>query len=391
MTFYRHANEKIGTLDNIYNGDMFPDMAINTFRNIDRLFPTRTIPASSQPKPLKKSDLRLQPFKSNIEDTTVELEGTEQYYDFYDYVALNYLTGIVILKDGKLVYENYFHGNGPDTRWMSMSIAKSITSTLVGVAIKDGYIDSLDDPVVKYVPKLKGSGYEGTSIRDILGMNSGVKWDETYTDPNSDRREFLRAQMSLKPGALLDVLAKLPRVADPGTVHNYSTGETTIASEIVIGATNKKLADYLHEKIWEPYGMENDANWWLDSPDGNEIGGSGFSATLRDYARFGQFFLDRGKIDDEYILPEDWFEEASQPTELKNGKVVDYGFMWWPATTKKSKQNKAFQAIGIHGQVIHIDPKENVVIAITSARTKPLGTRPIHDALFLEDLIENIK
>lgn len=389
MTFYRHANEKIGTVDNIYNGDMFPDIAINTFRNIERLFPTRTVPASSIPKPLEESSFVLHPFKSKIKDRSTET--TEQFYDIYDYLTLNAITGIVILKEGKLVYENYQHGNGPDTRWMSMSIAKSITSTLVGLAIKDGHINSIDDLTVKYVPELKGSAYEDTTVRHILEMSSGVKWDETYTNPDSDRRDFLKAQISQKPGSLLKVMASLPKVGKSGTLHNYSTGETTIAGEIVIGATKKSLSVYLSEKIWQPYGMESKAEWWIDSINGNEIGGSGFSATLRDYARFGQFFLDEGKIAGKSLLPEGWFDLASQPTTLDSGEVIEYGLMWWPAWTEKSKRNKAFQAKGIHGQVIHIDPYEKVVIAISSARPKPLGTQPIDDMLFLEELIENIK
>ncbi len=389
MSTYRHAKEKIGTIDNIYNGDMFPDLAINTFHNIERLFPTRTILASTRPEPFEQSRESLQPFQSRIKDTTTD--KTEQNYDLYDYVALNSVTGIVVLKEGRLVYENYFHGNSPDTRWMSMSVAKAITSTLVGAAIQDGYIESLDDPTVKYVPELRSSAYENTTVRHILGMNSGVEWDEAYTNPGSDRRAFLKAQLSRNPGALLEVMADLPSAGEPGHVHNYSTGETTVASEIVIGATCKSLSDYLYEKIWEPYGMESKAAWWLDSPDGNEIGGSGFSAVLRDYARFGQFFLEGGKAGGKQILPEGWTEMAGQPTTLENGETVDYGLMWWPAWTQKSKENKAFQAVGIHGQVIHIDPEEDVVIAISSARPKPMGTQPIDDMLFLEDLIDNIK
>ncbi|MEI3609782.1 serine hydrolase domain-containing protein [Pseudogracilibacillus sp. SO10305] len=389
MDFYRHSKEQIGKVDNIYNGDMFPDIAINTFRNIERHFPTRTIPASATPSPLEKSALSLQAFKSKIKDETTQL--TEQYYDLYDYLTLNSITGIVVLKDGKLVYENYQHGNGADTRWMSMSVAKSITSTLVGLAIKDGYIDSIDDLTIKYVPALKGSAYENTTVRHILGMNSGVKWDETYTNPESDRRDFLKAQVSQEPGSLINVMANLPSVGKPGHVHNYSTGETTIASEIVIGATKKSLSKYLYEKIWNPCGMEGKAEWWLDSPNGNEIGGSGFSATLRDYARFGHFFLEEGKLEGKPTLPDKWVELSSQPTTLENGESVNYGLMWWPAWTEKSKRHKAFQAYGIHGQVIHIDPKEKVVIAISSARPKPLGTQPIDDMLFLEDLIDNIK
>ncbi|SOC43440.1 serine hydrolase domain-containing protein [Salinicoccus kekensis] len=389
MSPYRHATEKIGTIENIYNGDMFPDLAINTFRNIERLFPTRKIPASTTPQPFEQSRLSLQPFKSKIKDRTTD--KVDQNYDLYDYLTLNSVTGIVVLKEGRLVYENYLRGNGPDTRWMSMSVAKSITSTLIGAAIEDGYITSIDDPTVKYVPALKGSAYENTTVRHILGMNSGVKWDETYTDPESDRRAFLNAQLSQESGALLEVMAGLPSAGEPGHVHNYSTGETTVAGEIVIGATGKKMSDYLHEKIWEPYGMESEAAWWLDSPDGNEIGGSGFSAVLRDYARFGQFFLEGGKAGGRQVLPEGWTEMAGQPVTLENGETVNYGLMWWPAWTERSKENKAFQAVGIHGQVIHIDPKEGVVIAISSARPKPMGTQPIDDMSFLEDLIGNIK
>jgi|SRR5699024_597033 len=389
MSFYRHANERIGTIENVYNGDMFQDVAINSFRNIERYFPTRTIPASSMPRPLEKSPLSLFPFKSKIKDNSTKL--INQYYDLHDYFSLNSITGIVILKEGKLVYENYQHGNGLDTRWMSMSVAKSITSTLVGLAIKDGYINNIDDLTIKYVPELKDSAYENTTIRHILGMNSGVKWDETYTNPDSDRRMFLEAQISQKPRSLIQVMKKLPKIGEPGTVHNYSTGETTIASEIVIGATKKSLSRYLHEKIWEPYGMEDKAEWWLDSPNGNEIGGSGFSATLRDFAKFGQFFLEEGKISGKQTLPKGWLDLASQPTSLANEKLINYGLMWWPAWTKKSKEHKAFQASGIHGQIIHINPHERVVIAISSARSKPVGTNPIDDMLFLESLIENIK
>ncbi|WP_052255058.1 serine hydrolase [Salinicoccus sp. YB14-2] len=389
MSFYRHANEKIGTINNIYNGDMMPDLAINTFRNIERLFPVRKIPASSAPRSLEKSSLSLGPFKSQIKDNTTAL--ADQNYDLYDYLTLNSITGIVVLKKGKMVYEDYLRGNGPDTRWMSMSVAKSITSTLVGAAIQDGCIESMDDLTVKYVPELKGSAYEHTTVRHILGMNSGVKWDETYTNPGSDRRNFLKAQLAQEPGGLLRMMSELPEAGEPGRTHNYSTGETTVASEIVIGATGKSLSEYLSEKIWEPCGMESEAAWWLDSPDGNEIGGSGFSAVLRDYARFGQFILDGGKAAGKQVLPEWWTERAGQPIVLDDGEIVNYGLMWWPAWTEKSKEHKAFQAFGIHGQVLHIDPTEEVVVAVSSARPKPAGTQPIDDMLFIEDLIENIK
>jgi CubicO group peptidase (beta-lactamase class C family) len=293
---YPHANEPIGNVEQIYDGALTPDLAVNTFRNIDRLFPTRTIKAGGKPAELPKSE-------KELGKVIAEIKGEK--YDLYDYLALNQVSGLIVLKDGKVVYETYQRGNTPKTRWMSMSIAKSISSTLVGAAIKDGLIKGLDSQVVEYVPRLKRTGYDGATVRDVLMMSSGVKWTEKYTDPASDRRALLKAQIAQKPGGAMEVMAALPRAAEPGTLNTYSTGETQVLAEILHGAIKKPLAEYLSEKIWVPNGMEADARWWLDSPNGIEIGGSGISATLRDYARFGQFFLNGGTIGGTQVVPED--------------------------------------------------------------------------------------
>ena len=374
---YRHADEAIGTVEQIYDGDLVPDLAVSTFRNIDRLFPTRTVPASGHPHVLATAEQQLGPVTAKVGDAS---------YDMDDFLALDSVTGLIVLKDGKVAYEIYQRGNGPDTRWMSMSVAKSITSTLIGAAIKDGSISGLDAMVTDYVPTLKGSAYDGVTVAQILEMSSGVQWDETYTDPASDRRALLAAQTAQKPGGLMQVMAALPRAHEPGSVHNYSTGETSVASEIVIGATGKTLSDYLAQKIWQPYGMEADAKWWLDSPDGHEIGGSGLSATLRDFARFGQFFLDGGVIDGESILPDGWTDTAGLPVTLGGGDTVEYGLMWWPGWTADSVADKAYLAIGIQGQNIYINPAERVVIAMTSAQPEPLGKEPL-DPLVMFDAI----
>ena len=355
---YPHAGEKIGTVEQIYDGAMLPDLAVSTYRNIDRLFPTRMIKAGTKPHPLPQADKQLG-------DVRFKYEGKD--YDLYDFVALDNITAMLVLKDGKIAYETYQRGNSEKTRWMSMSVAKSISSTLAGIAIKEGLIKGLDAQVVDYVPELKGSAYDGVSVRDVLMMSSGVKWNETYTDPQSDRRALLRAQISQKPGSAVELMGKLPRAAEPGTVNTYSTGETQILGEIVHGAVKKPLADYLSEKIWQPFGMESDANWWLDSPDGVEIGGSGISATLRDYGRFGLFFLGNGVIDGKSILPDGWVKEATTPKTLKGGAKLDYGYMWWTAWTEPSIKHGSFSAIGIHGQNIYIDPVENVVIVTFGA------------------------
>lgn len=379
---YPHGNEPIGTVEQVYDGALLPDLAVSTYRNIDRLFPTRTIKAGTKPLDLPKADKQL---------TNVKFKYEEKDYDLYDFVALDSITAMLVIKDGKIAFETYQRGNTEKTRWMSMSVAKSISSTLAGIAIKDGLIKGLDAQVVDYVPELKGSAYDGVSVRDVLMMSSGVKWNETYTDPNSDRRALLKAQISQKPRSAVELMAKLPRAAEPGTLNTYSTGETQILGEIVRGAVKKPLAEYLSEKIWAPFGMETDASWWLDSPDGVEIGGSGISATLRDYGRFGLFFMNNGVIDGKSILPEGWVKEATTPKTLKGGKKLDYGYMWWTAWTEPSIKDGAFSAIGIQGQNIYIDPVEKVVIVTFGAQPKPVGKEPIDPNVFFDAVVAELK
>jgi CubicO group peptidase (beta-lactamase class C family) len=365
---YPHENEPIGTIEQVYDGTLLPDLAVSTFRNIHRLFPSRTIAAGDTPA-------RLPVAEEPLENIAVEIDG--RTYDLYDFLAGNNVAGMIVIRDGAVAYETYQRGNTPQTRWMSMSIAKSITSTLVGAAIQDGYIESLDSQVADYVTELQGTAYDGVTVRDVLMMSSGVQWNEAYTDPESDRRDLLRAQIAQEPGAALAIMAALPRAADPGTVHNYSTGETQVLAEIVHRAVGKPLADYLSERIWAPYGMEADATWWLDSPDGIEIGGSGISATLRDYGRFGQFFLDGGVIDGEHVLPPGWTEEAVTPQTLENGEPLDYGYMWWTGWTAPSIADRAFMAIGIQGQYIYVNPEKNIVIVVLAAQSKPVSQEHI--------------
>ena len=380
-TPYRHAEEPIGTVEQIYDGDLLPDDAVATFRNIDRLFPTRSIAPSATPRALEPSDLKLGRLDLTLDGKT---------YDLDDVIALDSITGLIVLKDGKVVTEIYQRGNGPDTRWMSMSLAKSVTSTLIGAAIRDGAIAGEEALVTDYVPALKGSAYDGVTVGQILAMTSGVQWDETYTDPASDRRALLAAQIAQQPGGLMKVMAALPRAAEPGTVHNYSTGETQVAGEIVTGATGKTLSDYLAEKIWQPYGMEAEAKWWLDSPESHEIGGSGLSATLRDFARFGQFLLEGGTIDGKPVLPDGWTDRAGLPITLKDGSTAEYGLMWWPAWTEQSVAHKAYAAVGIQGQNIYIDPAERVVIATIAAQPEPLGKEPVDPMAFFDALVNAI-
>lgn len=364
---YPHASEAIGTVRQIYDGVLSPELAVNTYRNTDRLFPTRTIEPGGTPYALPAATSQL---------TQLSFSTGGATYSMADFMTANRVAGLLILKDGKIANETYQYGNTQKTRWMSMSVAKSITSTLVGLAVKDGYIASLDDQVVKYVPRLAGTAYDGVTVRNVLMMASGVKWNETYTDPTSDRRQLLEAQLSQKPGSAMDLMSKLPRVAAPGSVYNYSTGEARVAGEIVYNAVKKPLAQYLSEKVWSKFGMEAQANWWLDSPDGIEFAAGGISATLRDYGRFGMFVMNDGFAAGQQLLPTGWVSEAGSPKVLSTGTASDYGYMWWIPTNKSSQSavDGAFFAVGIMGQQIYINRKEKVVIVIWGAQTNPTAT-----------------
>lgn len=372
---YPHATEPIGTVRQVYDGALTLELAVSTFRNIDRLFPTRRIPRAATP-------LMLLPAATPLTDVRFTDRGTA--HDLERYLELNRVAGILVLDHGRIALERYRFGNSPRTRWMSMSIAKSITSTLIGAALKQGYIASLTDPVTHYVPELAGSAYDGVTISDVLMMASGVRWNETYTDPRSDRRRLLEAQISQHPGSLLAVMKSLPRAAAPGTVNNYNTGETQVAGLVLRSAVGKPLATYLGERIWSRFGMEADANWWLDAPDGIEIGGSGFSATLRDYGRFGVFLLANGVAGGDSILPAGWVTEATTPKVLRNGTPLDYGYLWWTAPTPAARRDGAFAAEGIYGQFLYVNPAAQVVIVIWSARALPVGADAVDDWAFFD-------
>jgi CubicO group peptidase (beta-lactamase class C family) len=369
---YPHRSEPIGTVRQIYDGVLTPELAVNTFRNIDRLFPTRLVRASTRPFPLPSTG---QPFPP----VTFKDGGVQ--YDLERYLELNRIAGLLVLKDGRIALERYRFGNTERTHWMSMSIAKSITSTLVGAAIRQGYIRSLSDSVTHYVPALAGSGYAGVTVRDVLMMASGVRWNETYSDPTSDRRRLLEAQISQVPGSALALMKSLPRAAEPGTRNNYNTGETQVVAEALRAAIGQPLSTYLEERVWRRFGMEADAKWWLDSPEGTEIGGSGFSATLRDFGRFGLFVLGGGVAGGDSILPEGWIQEATTPKQLRDGTRLEYGYLWWPG------RDGAFMAMGIHGQYIYVNPRANVVVVAWGARPHPTEGQVVDDWAFCDAVV----
>lgn len=271
--------------------------------------------------------------------------------------------GLIILQDGKIRLEKYGLDFGPEPgrRWTSFSVAKSFTSTLVGAAIKDGFIKSIDDRVSDYIPDLKGSVYDDVTIKQLLTMTSGVQWNEDYADPKSDVAMFDAHKAEPGVDTTVSYMRKLKRGVPPGTKWVYNTGETNLIGVLVISATKKNLADYLSEKIWRPFGMEQDASWILGST-GHEISGCCVQASIRDFARFGLFMQEGGMADGKQVLPDGWIAGATARhfdthlSELNFG----YGYQWWVL------EDGAYTAMGIFGQGIFIDPKRKLVIASNS-------------------------
>ena len=264
--------------------------------------------------------------------------------------------GLVVLHRGQLRLERYGLGFDAQGRWTSFSVAKSLTATLVGAAVRDGHIKSMDDKVSDYVQELKGSAYDDVTLRQLLTMTSGVQWTEDYSDPNSDVAKFNNHKPQDGMDATASYLRTLPRAAPAGTRFLYSTGETNLVGILLSRAVNKPLATYAAEKIWVPAGMEQQATWIL-SKTGQEISGCCVQASTRDFARLGQFVLNGAKVNGQSIVPDGWLAEATTARVGIGQPGSGYGYQWW------TFDDGTYMARGIFGQAIFIDPKRQLVIA----------------------------
>lgn len=333
----------LGPLENILFWT--PEQQVAGYRNINLVFPTRIIRAGGSPLELPEQLVNLGAVEIKTEGRTLTVDA---------YFLQQNVAGLLVIKDGRIVYERYGLGNTQDSLWIAFSVAKSVTSMLVGAAIQDGYIKNVDEKVTDYLPRLKDSAYDQSTIRNVLQMSSGVEWDEDYADPKSDVNRATWETLGL-----YEYLRHKPRAVAPGEVFNYNTAETNLVGTLLRSAIGNNLATYLSEKIWKPFGMESDANWALSEVGGGEMGGCCINATLRDYGRLGLFALNNGQLaDGSRVLPEGWMAESTAPSKGNPG----YGYFWW------LEPDSVFRASGIFGQAIYIDPNENVVIAQHSAR-----------------------
>ena len=349
------ANEfPVGTADSMWND---PYM-IGSYRHWDEIYPVRTIPRGSAVSELS--------YGGQIEELTYT-RGNQQH-TIEEYFERARATGVIVIKDDEIVFERYGHGADETSQFTSMSVAKSIVSTLIGFAIDDGLIESVDDPIDKYVPQLAGTGYEGVPIKAILQMSSGIKFIEDYGSSVSDSYRIWIETVHFRTKRLDDYVAEMKRSQDPYVDFNYKGVDTAALGWLVATVTGKNLSEYAAEKIWIPLGMESDANWGLDGRGENatEIAFCCVNATLRDYARFGLFFLHRGEWNGTRLLSESWIDAATvpdgdqvEPGRLYPGYPLGYGFQWWTF----AGDEPAYSAIGVNGQFIYVIPGQNMVIA----------------------------
>lgn len=282
-----------------------------------------------------------------------------------DWITARQVTSLLVMKDGAVVHESYYLGTDPTDRRISWSIAKSYLSALFGVLLDEGAIASIDDPVTKYAPQLKGSAYKAATIRNVLNMASGVTFDEDYFDPKSDINRMGR--VIALGGTLDDFTASFTEsFAAPGNEWQYVSIDTHVIGMVIRGATGRSVTDLMSEKIIAPLGLEQDGYYITDGAGVAFVLG-GLNFTTRDYARFGQMILQNGSYGGQQIVPAGWVAEsttASAPTEP--GKI-GYGYQWWIPVGAEPGE---FLGRGVYGQYLFVDQARGVVVVVTGADRK---------------------
>lgn len=318
------------------------------FRNMDQLFTTRVVGRSGPVWRLPRADHAL--------DFTYAFEG--KTYTPEQFIERTYTNALLIMKNGRIVYETYRNNTTEATRFIAFSMTKSITSLLVGIALEEQRIESIDDPITKYLPELRSGGYDGVTIRQILQMRSGVDYEERYDFGNpgiaANNHEH---SLVMNVSRFADAARSIKRKNAPGSVWEYKTLDTAVLGwllERVSGGST--VAAYTAQRLWEPLGSEADGFYIMDGAPGvgREFSGAGFNATLRDFARIGQMVLNGGEANGHRIVPSQWLSESTRPT---GGPGPAYGYQWW-----MGQRPGSFQAVGLQGQYIYIDPASRTVV-----------------------------
>lgn len=345
---------------------------VGTWSANHRFAPARTVAPAAEPRPLPRMaqppEIR---WRWGLFSRSVD--------DFLDETQT---TGLLILKDGQIVVERYQYGRQPDMPLRSFSMAKTVTAMLVGIAVEQGAIRSLDDRVADYWPEISASAYGQTSLRHLLRMASGVPFRELYTwTPDDDMATWGRllsdpAHQDQPARVTAFLNERTERDGEPGARFRYATIETDILGRVLMRATGRNLTELTERWLWQPMGAEFPAYWLYATTDGAEEAGHGFNATLRDYARLGLLLAQDGQRDGRAIIPRDFLLEATdparQPPAFRPGVAtpgMGYGYQVWLLPLK----TRTFLLQGVYGQHILIQPETGIVIVQTSVNDRPSG------------------
>lgn len=332
------------------------------FARISELAPTRRMSASPRPAPWPRGPGISIPLQYEFQGKSCSSK---------DFIRDTDTAALLVLVDGKIRYEEYFLNGGHQVNWLSMSVAKSFISCLVGIAVDEKLIASIDEPISSYVPVKPGSAYDGVSIRTVLRMSSGARWNEDYNDRDSDIHRLGRAMFGLG-GGLDGFVANMVREAPPEMVCRYNSGETQILGALLSRATGRTVADYMYERLVEPLGFES-PSYWVTDVRGTEMSFAGLNLTARDYARLGELYRNGGTWHGQRIVSEEWvrasttidhpIREPGHPIVGDHSIDLGYGYQWWiPAGDRGD-----YSAIGVLNQLVYVDPKSRCTIVKLSA------------------------
>jgi CubicO group peptidase (beta-lactamase class C family) len=358
---------------------------------MERVYDTRTVRRGTQTRPLPTAASSL---------GEVQYGFDAERYTLDEFFARRQTTGMLVLHDGTVAIERYALENDADSVVTFHSVSKSVTATLAGCALADGAFESIDEPIAGHLPQLRNTVFDGVTLRHLLSMTSGVRWSIDRGDSESELSRYDSAVNGARAGVLMNFMGSLKRIAAPGTRFCYSSGDSYLIGAAVAAAVQCTLSEYLSRKIWIPAGMQADAHFGLDSPDGIELGGHGLSATLRDLARFGLFVLDDGCVDGTRNLPEGWLQAASHPSQAAGPcgyGVADpdpgfgYGYQWWslPAPGRRDRHPEgAFTGWGLFGQWLYINPVRRLVVALSGTWPTPRDPAAVRETLALIAAVE---
>src|SRR4051812_45028053 len=339
-----------------------PQHLVATYSHFGEIFPSRPVQRAATPWQFKRAA-----------EPAISYTFKSDRFSIADYLARNPTTGLLIAKDDTILYEHYQYARTDSDRFLSQSMAKTITAMLVGIAIAENKIKSVDDPVSTYVPGLVNTEYGGTPLRALLQMSSGVSFTENYDGTDDVAR--LGRDLFVAPGndPVASVAQFNTRVAPPGTRWHYASSETEILGLVLRAATGQPVADYLGERIWQAIGTEADASWVIDGT-GQEITFCCFNAVLRDYARLGRLLAHDGAWQGRQLIPKAWLLEATtvRPGDgwLAPGTATPY-FGYGYQTWLFPGEQRRFALLGIRGQIVFVDPASKLVMVPTAVRKKP--------------------